>query len=224
VSETQAADAATGRKQQMLHAAAELISARGFGDTRIADVARRSGVSPALVIYYFGSRDRLLIDALRYSDEIFYAAAEKLLVGLTSSRAKLEGLVRLTLGPDSVTEFPGSWGLWLDTWAQAYRHPEVASGRLELEQRWRDLIMDIVKQGRRDGDVGKVDAARFAATFSALLDGLSIQVALKDPLVDAATACDIAMNLVDRELGLTAPTKPAKTAKPAKSRKAKKLS
>jgi AcrR family transcriptional regulator len=197
----------------MLHAAAELISARGFGDTRIADVARRSGVSPALVIYYFGSRDRLLVDALRYSDEIFYAAAEKKLVGLDSTRAKLEGLVGLTLGPDSVTEFPGSWGLWLDTCAQAYRHPEVASGHRELEQRWRDLISDIVRQGRRDGDIGKVDEARFAATFSALLDGLSIQVALKDPLMDAATACDIAMTLVDGELGFTAPAKPRKSKK-----------
>jgi AcrR family transcriptional regulator len=213
VSAKESPEAATGRRQQMLHAAAELISAKGFGDTRIADVARRSGVSPALVIYYFGSRDRLLIDALRYSDEIFYAAAEKQLIGMSSARAKLEGLVRLTLGPGAVKEFPGSWGLWLDTWAQSYRHPEVAGGRLELEKRWRDLISDIVRQGRRDGDIGKVDEPRFAATFSALLDGLSIMVALEDPLVDADAACDIAMNLVDRELGLTAPAKPRKKPK-----------
>jgi AcrR family transcriptional regulator len=191
----------------MLHAAAELISARGFGDTRIADVARRSGVSPALVIYYFGSRDRLLIDALRYSDEIFYAAAESLLVDLHSTRAKLEGLVRLTLGPQSVTEFPGSWGLWLDTWAQAYRYPEVSRGRLELEVRWRDLIVDIVRQGTHDGEIGKVDEARFAATFSALLDGLSIMVALQDPIVDDSVACDIAMDMVDRELGFSSSPK-----------------
>jgi AcrR family transcriptional regulator len=193
MSVTEGSEAATGRRQQMLHAAAELISARGFGDTRIADVASRSGVSPALVIYYFGSRDRLLVDALRYSDEIFYAAAETLLVGVDAARDKLETLVRLTLGPDSVTEFPGSWGLWLDTWAQAYRYPEVARGRSELEQRWRDLIADIVREGQRAGDIGAVDEARFAATFSALLDGLSIQVALQDPQVDATTACEIAM-------------------------------
>jgi len=34
---------------------------------RYADVAKRAGVSSALVIYYFGTRDRLLVDAL--SDE-----------------------------------------------------------------------------------------------------------------------------------------------------------
>jgi len=41
------------RREQMLHAALEVISARGYADTRIADVAERAGVSPALVIYYF---------------------------------------------------------------------------------------------------------------------------------------------------------------------------
>ena len=63
------------RRIQMLRAAAELICERGFSDTRIADVAKRAGVSSALVIYYFGTRDRLLVDALRYSEESFYTAA-----------------------------------------------------------------------------------------------------------------------------------------------------
>lgn len=55
------------RRIQMLRTAAELICERGFSDTRIADVAKRAGVSSALVIYYFGTRDRLLVDALRHS-------------------------------------------------------------------------------------------------------------------------------------------------------------
>src|SRR5262245_65396939 len=67
------------RRIEMLGAAAELICERGFGDTRIADVARRAGVSSALVIYYFGTRDRLLVDALRYSEQSFYEAAEQML-------------------------------------------------------------------------------------------------------------------------------------------------
>ena len=67
------------RRRAMLEAAAELISERGFGETRIADVAKRAGASSALVIYYFGTRDRLLVDALRFSEESFYDAASTLL-------------------------------------------------------------------------------------------------------------------------------------------------
>ena len=73
-----------GRRIEMLRAAAELICERGFGDTRIADVAKRAGVSSALIIYYFGTRDRLLVDALRFSEESFYEAAEEMLADLVA--------------------------------------------------------------------------------------------------------------------------------------------
>ena len=42
----------------------------------------------------------------------------------------------------------------------------------------------------------------FALEFSALLDGLSIQVALDDPEVDSDLAYDIAMQFAERELNL----------------------
>ena len=65
------------RRDQMLAAAAQLIAERGFSETRIADVAERVGASPALVIYYFGTKDSLLTEALRWSERAFYAAAER---------------------------------------------------------------------------------------------------------------------------------------------------
>ena len=87
----------------MLRAAAELICERGFGDTRIADVAKRAGVSSALVIYYFGTRDRLLVDALRYSEESFYDAAEKMLAEVPSLRERLSLLIKWTCVPGGAT-------------------------------------------------------------------------------------------------------------------------
>ena len=88
------------RRIEMLRAAAELICERGFGDTRIADVAKRAGVSSALVIYYFGTRDRLLVDALRYSEESFYEAAEQMLAEVPSLRERLSLLIQWTCVPE----------------------------------------------------------------------------------------------------------------------------
>lgn len=192
------------RRVQMLRVAAELIGERGFGETRIADVAKRSQASSALVIYYFGTRERLLVDALRYSEQNFYDAAEKMLAEVPSVRDRLSLLVRLTCVPENEGDIPGAWGLWFDLWAQAFRHPEVKQDREELDGRWRTLIVDIVKAGQADGDIGKVNAREFAMTFTALLDGLSIQVALGDPEVNPDTAYRIAMSYAERELGLPA--------------------
>jgi AcrR family transcriptional regulator len=192
------------RRVQMLRAAAELICERGFGETRIADVARRADASSALVIYYFGTRERLLVDALRYSEQTFYDAAEKMLADEPSVRERLSLLVQWTCVPENPGDVPGAWGLWFDLWAQAFRHPEVRQDRVELDARWRAMIVEVVKAGQADGDIGKVDARAFARTFAALLDGLSIQVALGDPEIDAGKAYDIAMKFAERELGLPA--------------------
>src|SRR6476659_1537992 len=140
------------RRIEMLRAAAELICARGFGDTRIADVARRAGVSSALVIYYFGTRDRLLVDALRYSEESFYEAAEQMLAEVPSLRERLSLLIRWTCVPEGNDEIP--------------------AGRVEADARWRKMIVDAIKSAEPDT---KVNARMFALEFAALLDGLSIQ-------------------------------------------------
>jgi AcrR family transcriptional regulator len=187
------------RRIEMLRAAAGLICERGFGDTRIADVAKRAGVSSALVIYYFGTRDRLLVDALRYSEESFYEAAEQMLAEVPSLRERLSLLIKWTCVREGKDEIPGAWGLWFDLWAQAFRHDEIKAGRVELDARWRKMIVDAIKSAELDT---KVNARMFALEFAALLDGLSIQVALDDPEVDSDLAYDIAMHFAERELNL----------------------
>jgi AcrR family transcriptional regulator len=194
------------RRIEMLRAAAELICERGFGDTRIADVAKRAGVSSALVIYYFGTRDRLLVDALRYSEDSGYEAAEKMLAEIPSLHERLSFLVKWICVPEADNEIAGAWGLWFDLWAQAFRHDEVKAGRVELDARWRKMIVDAVKSAELDTDV---DIRMFALEFSALLDGLSIQVALEDPEVDSSVAYDIAMRFAERELNLPAEKAPS---------------
>jgi AcrR family transcriptional regulator len=193
------------RRNQMLHAAAELICERGFGETRIADVAKRANASSALVIYYFGTRDRLLVDALRYSEQKFYDSAEKMLTEVDSAYDRLSLLVRWTCVPENDGDVPGAWGLWFDLWAQAFRHPEVKQDRVELDGRWREMIVSVVRTGQAAGEIGRVNARAFALRFSALLDGLSIQVALEDPECDADTAYGIAMSYAEQELGLRKP-------------------
>jgi AcrR family transcriptional regulator len=191
------------RREQMLAAAAELIAQRGFAETRITDVATRVGASPALVIYYFGTKDKLLTEALRYSEQAFYAVADDLLATTTSLVPRLETLVRLTCVPQTKDEVPGAWGLWFDLWAQAFRHPEVKKDRLELDQRWRSMVSQVVRDAVHAGEISLVDPEEFAVAFTALLDGLSIQVALEDPVVDPRVAFRVAMTFAARMLGFT---------------------
>ncbi len=189
------------RRDQMLAAAAELIAERGFAETRIADVAARVGASPALVIYYFGTKDKLLTEALRYSEQAFYAVADELMASPSSMVPRLETLVRLTCIPQPKDDIAGAWGLWFELWSQAFRHPGVKKDRVELDQRWRTLVGQVVRDGVHAGEIEVVDSEEFAVAFTALLDGLSIQVALDDPVVSPRRAYRIAMRFAATALG-----------------------
>ena len=107
---TRAADGADApwtadqRREQMLHAALEVISARGYADTRIADVAERAGVSPALVIYYFKTKDQLLTEAIRYYEDTWYSVGQSRMAGLISAAARLEEIVRMSVLSDADPE------------------------------------------------------------------------------------------------------------------------
>src|SRR5689334_7078777 len=113
------------RRRAMLQAAAELISERGYGDTRIADVAKRAGTSSDLVIYYFGTRDRLLVDALRFSEESYYDAASRLLDEQRDFRRRLSMLVEWSCVPELPGEVHGSWGLCWARWSTGLGPPEL---------------------------------------------------------------------------------------------------
>jgi AcrR family transcriptional regulator len=192
---------ADSRRTQMLVAAAELIAERGFAQTRIADVAERVGASPGLVVYYFATKDKLLTEALRHSESSFYRAAEDLLHRQGTLADRLDTLVELSFGSKSKAEFIGWWGLWFDLWTQAFRHPQVAADRREIDDQWRNLIERVVHSAIADGEIAEVDTEEFAVMWAAFLDGLSVQVALDDPHVDVERAKRMALKFAESALG-----------------------
>jgi AcrR family transcriptional regulator len=195
------ADTADQRREQMLRAALDVIEERGFPDTRIADVAARAGTSPALVIYYFKTKDQLLTEALRYAEDTWYEAGMRRIATMPSAARRLEELVAITFVEDVEGEPTGSWLLWLDLWSASVRLPEVASVRQKFDDRWRETITAVVLAGQEAGEFGPVDADDFAVALSALLDGLAIQIALQDPSVGANRAFELSMRFAAGQLG-----------------------
>ena len=195
------AGTADQRREQMLRAALDVIAERGYAESRIADVAERAGTSPALVIYYFKTKDQLLTEAIRFSEDSWYEAGTRRMAEISTAAGKLEELVAMSCLPEADSEPTSSWALWLDLWAQSVRHPEVASVRQKFDERWRDLVCSLVVAGQEAGEFGPVDPVDFAVLFSALLDGLAVQIALADPVVDTQRAYELCMQFAAAQLG-----------------------
>jgi AcrR family transcriptional regulator len=191
------------RREQMLRAALEVICARGFADTRIIDIAERSGISPALVIYYFKTKDRLLTEALRYYEDRWHANGQRRMAALPTNALRLEEFVAMNLvkDDDDDPELDNSLLLWLDFWAQAARNPVVAEVRRQSDERWRDVITTLVQAGQEAGEFAGIDALEFTLCLSALLDGLTVQLALGEPSVDSGSAFELTMRFAAGQLG-----------------------
>lgn len=191
------------RRTQILKAAVETIGERGLCESRIADIARRAGTSAALLIYYFGSKDRLLAEALAYSGERFYAQTSAELAELATATDRLVRLVELccSVGGAGGSGWLEEWVLWLDLWARAPRDPDVARDREAMDRRFRGAIADIVRSGQMRGEFGPVDADEFALRFAAMIDGLAIQVVLNDADVTPRRMLEVCLRSAAAELG-----------------------
>jgi AcrR family transcriptional regulator len=184
------------RRPAMLSAAAEVIRERGLENARVSDVAERAGTSAPSVLYYFETKAELLKEALTSAEQEYYDELKRELAGIESAR---ERLVRIVSDWAGDGDYDAS--LWMELWARALRDPELAATRAELDVRWRRAIADVVEYGQERGEFGHVQPDGFAMLLSSLLDGLSVQIALKDEAVTPRRARELTLAFADKELG-----------------------
>jgi AcrR family transcriptional regulator len=183
------------RRPAMLSAAAEVIRERGLENARVSDVAARAGTSPPSVLYYFETKAELLNEALTSAEERYYDELAEELAGIESAH---ERLVRIVAAGAGEGDYDAS--LWMEVWARALRDAELAATRAELDGRWRDTIAAVVRYGQERGEFGPAEPDGFAVMLSSLLDGLSVQIALKDGDVTPERARELSLALAEREL------------------------
>jgi AcrR family transcriptional regulator len=198
------------RHQEILDAAARVITARGLAETRISDIADQAGVSPGLILYYFESKDRLLSEALTFANDQFYLRTSREIRRLPSAVDQLRRLVDLSV-PGYLPEYGrlDEWALWIEVWVRALRDADMAKDREVLDERWRSQLADIVRAGKESGEFASmVDTDELSLRLASLIDGLAIQVVMNDSKVTTERMHRTVMEVAANELGFAlAPVK-----------------
>ena len=184
------------RRPELLAAAASVIRQRGLEHARVADIAAEAGTSAPSVLYYFASKAELLKEALTSAEERFY---EDLALDLEDIASARDRMLRIVASSSGEGDYDAS--LWMELWARALRDPELAATRAELDGRWRRTIAEVVRYGQERGEFGAADPEEFAVLLASLLDGLSVQIALRDKEVTPDRVRELALKLAERELG-----------------------
>ncbi len=166
------------RRRLIVDAALDVLRERGFAGARMADIAARAGTSPALVAYHFKTLAGVLSEALTIAEDTFYADLDHLLAGTSGALAKLWACVDLAASGGPAI---GDWVLWMEVWVQALRDDQVRATREQLDRRWRRTLRDVIQQGLDEGVFRCDDPVTASFRLASLMDGLAVQLALRDP-------------------------------------------
>ena len=186
------------RREEILRATCREVIARGLGATRVADVAAGLGISTGLVFYHFDSKEHLLGEAFRYAAQVDLDRLAATAAGGGSALERLDRILRL-YSPAGSSE---AWLLWIDAWGQALRSPELAAASRQLDQRWKETLAAVLREGVAAGEFRCPDPDATAWRLTALLDGLGVQVTVHRGVLSAAQVLRWVRTAAAAELGL----------------------
>jgi AcrR family transcriptional regulator len=184
------------RRPQILATAVELLREKGIWSVRISDIAHQAGMSPTSVLYYFGSKDQLLAQAIEQADAAFYAGISGEMEALTRASDRLV----LLITSSSASE----WVLWMELWAYARHHPDIAPDQRRFSRRWRGAIAEVLRYGQSTGEWSLSDADAAALRLAALTDGLAVHMVLGEDGHSPASYVEMALYGAASELGVDA--------------------
>ncbi|WP_406407303.1 TetR family transcriptional regulator [Streptomyces halstedii] len=186
------------RREELLRAAVEQIEVRGVSSLRIADVASVLGVSNALVLYHFSSKEKLVASAFAYAAEADLAHLRGILARRTSAVRRLRAAVRWY----APTGRAKGWRLWIEGWAASLRDPALREVAGDLDQQWKAELAEVIEEGAAAGEFRCEDPVSVAWRLTALLDGLALQMTSYAGPLSRATMLRWTEEALAHELGI----------------------
>jgi AcrR family transcriptional regulator len=187
------------RRTEILETTCEVVIERGFAGTRISDVARRLNVSSSLIHYHFDSKEQLLAEAFAHYARKDLAELEAEVHAAPTAIGQLDHAIHnyVPEGSDDV-----EWMLWIDGWGEALRNPMMKRISQELDEQSAELLERVIAFGVESGEFVCPDPHAAALRLTALVDGLAVQFAAHDGMIDRDQVIDHVRLLAAWEVGI----------------------
>jgi AcrR family transcriptional regulator len=163
----------SAREIEIIRSAYRTMARRGSHRMSLQDIADEAGVSKALLLYHFGSKDALLLAAMKWAVE---RTAERIRSGLEPGgdpKRQIGALVdAIFIEPEANREF---YLFYLDLIEHAGRVPSFGELSTMLIEIINGLYHEVIAEGVEAGvfDVADVDVA--ARHMRALIEGTFLQ-------------------------------------------------
>jgi AcrR family transcriptional regulator len=175
------------------------VAARGIAGSTFDHVAREAGVSRGLLHYYFGTKERLLVEVVRRECDVTRQRLQEGVSGAQSVDDVLAALVQSF--EDFIGEGPSHVVTFYEILTLAQRNQEIAAELAELGRQVRVHLGDLLR-AKTEAGVLSLDADPEAAAglLMAIADGLTVRM-LSEPKLDIAPLMELAVSAARALLG-----------------------
>jgi AcrR family transcriptional regulator len=174
------------KAQRIVNAMRVSVAKRGAAGSTFEQVAREAGVSRGLLHYYFGTKERLLVEVVRRDTEL---RVERLDDRLGSAKT-VDGVVGalVTSLTDMIEHEPGFFLLLYELFSAGRRNPDIQREVGQLFEKTRSHVAEVLRSKEEEGVLSLRFAAEDVVSYLfALGDGFALQ-ALSDPTRDSSGA------------------------------------
>ncbi|MGO9957121.1 MAG: TetR/AcrR family transcriptional regulator [Solirubrobacteraceae bacterium] len=167
------------------------VAARGIAGSTFDRVAREAGVSRGLLHYYFGTKERLLVEVVRRECEVRGQSLDHAVAGAAGADELIDALVGslqeiLVKGSTTMVTF-------YELLTLGQRNEEIGSELAELARSLRVRLAQALAAGSEAGVFQlRADASEVACFLFALADGVAIR-RLSEPELDVRPLMDQAV-------------------------------
>ena len=174
------------KAQRIVDAMRDSVARRGAAGSTFEHVAREAGVSRGLLHYYFGTKERLLVEVVRRDTELRVDRLDERLAGAKTVDGMLDALVASLT--DMIENEPGFFLLLYELFSAGRRNPDIQREVGQLFEKTRSHVAEVLQSKEEEGVLKLRFAAEDVVSYLfALGDGFALQ-ALSDPTRDTTGA------------------------------------
>ncbi|MGH9678600.1 MAG: TetR family transcriptional regulator, partial [Candidatus Acidiferrales bacterium] len=184
---------AVDRRRQLIEATLDVLAAKGYANITIADVARSVGISTALVLLHFKTKDQLLLEAQRQLAREYHDNWQRALEGAGPDPASRLWALAMAEFAEPIC-MPRKILAWKAFWAEGHGRREYIKEFGPRNIEYLRIVTDCCARIIEEGGYKSYDARLIARTIDSLSTGLWLEL--------TSTATPMTVHEV-RRVGLT---------------------
>jgi TetR/AcrR family transcriptional regulator, transcriptional repressor of bet genes len=160
------------RRAQLIQATMACIAENGLAGTTMATVTRKAGLSLGIANLYFQTKEKMLIETLRYVTDEFTDGQQAELNNkkYDTVAKKIQAILKFDLSP-KVTE-KSKLAVWVAFWGEAKSRPTYQRIRAQADIQIENIYRDLFQSAVDEAGYKNTDADLIARGYTALVDGL----------------------------------------------------